>query len=134
MTLSTKYGRWDGMYLLTNSGDIFDFISIFTSDFHVSGEEMATVRRYLMEQKKNELALESISFKPNGLDVQMVVKYDTGRVESHSVEELLMKAVAVAHVKNGNKDEESFCLYYPPVLDLEAINILPYVADLLKLS
>lgn len=133
MTLSTKYGRWDGMYLLTNSGDLFDFHGFFASDFHADGETMTAVRRYLMEKKKDELALESISFKPNGLDVQMVVKYDTGRVESHSLEELLMRAASTAHAKNGATEEMGFNLFYPPIPDLNSINILPYVADLLKL-
>ena len=132
MTLSTKYGRYDGWNLVTNSGAILNLHGIFNPEFQIEGNMAADIRRYLMN-KKDQLALDKITFKPNGLDLLMSVHYDTGRVETYSLQELVMRAITNAHADKNGPEEMELDAFYPPIPDLKSTNIFRYVADLLKL-
>lgn len=137
MITETKWGRFDGEYLLTNEGAAIRCPYMFTQDAQVSMNALMELKKYLLENSTALGGVEKITMTPAGKDVHIRVDYESGAYKVGGAQELYFKAVLDCFTQNkATFDSKEGALimssYYGVPLEGDFL-IEPYVAALLKL-
>lgn len=137
MITETKWGRFDGEYLLTNEGAAIKCPYVFQNDAQVSMSVLLELKKYLRENSAALGGIEKVIMTPAGKDVHIRVDYESGAYKVGGAQELYFKAVLDCFTQNkATFDSKEGALivssFYGVPMDGEFL-IEPYVAALLKL-
>lgn len=137
MIVETKWGRFDGDYLLTNGGAIIHCPYVFTQDAQVSVRVLMELKKYLRENSIDLGGVEKVTMTPAGKDVYVRVFYEGGVNKAESAQELYFRAVLDCFTQNkatfdSPKGALIMSSFYGEAHEGEFL-IEPYVAALLKL-
>jgi len=138
MIVETKWGRFDGEYLLTPSGAAINCHYALSNDGEVLMAFLFELKDYLLKHSAELGEISNISFVPNGRDVQVRVDYSSGASRSGGAQELWFKAILDCYAQNKVKFDADpiyvkvASVYFGVTGDKE-FAIEPYVAALLKL-
>lgn len=137
MITETKWGRFDGEYLLTNEGAAIKCPYVFQNDAQVSMSVLLELKKYLRENSAALGGIEKVIMTPAGKDVHIWIDYESGAHKVGGAQELYFKAVLDCFTQNkatfdSLKGALIMSSFYGEAREGEFL-IEPYVAALLKL-